>query len=112
MNRKVGYALDAFLLLCLITFFYFHAFEKGKIVSPFVADWHMANFVLVILAMVVLPFRFKNYPGLNKFINYGHSEGRRKTIVVPLLWMMLFLFGSIVAVRIVVKLFELPGVAK
>jgi hypothetical protein len=112
MNRKVGYALDAFLIFCLIAFFYFHAFEKGEVASSPIANLHFANFVIVILSMFVLPFHLKNYPNLNRFINYDHSGNRRKTIAVPLFWMMLFLFGSLVAVRIVVKLFELPGVAK
>ena len=112
MNRKAGFALDAVLIVCLITFFYSHAFEKGKIVSPLVSGWHTANFVIALLAVFVLPFRLKKYPNLNRFISYDRAGDRRKTIAVPLIWMMLFIFGSIVALRVVVKLFELAGVAK
>ncbi|CAE6803963.1 hypothetical protein LMG22931_05544 [Paraburkholderia nemoris] len=110
MKRITGYGLDAFLILCLLVFFYFHAFEKSQNIPPWSSGWGNIRLLLAILAMVTLPFRLKRYLYVSNLVVFGSAGSRRKTIIVPLLWMLVVIFGSLIILRTLVKLFGFGGV--
>jgi hypothetical protein len=110
MKRIAGYGLDAFLIVCLLVFFYFHAFGNSRNIPPWSSVWGNIRLLLAILAMLTLPFRVKRYPNVSHFIMFDGAGGRRKTIIFPLLWMLVIIFGSLVILRTLVKLLEPAGV--
>jgi len=108
MNRKIGHVVDFIFLLSLLMFFYFHAFNKEQAGT----NWRIADFVLALLAIIVLPFRVKAHPRLSNYVLYDGKGERRKTLIIPLASMLLVLFGFIVAARIAFRLFEMTGVGR
>lgn len=110
MKRIAGYGLDAFLILCLLMFFYFHAFSNSRNIPPWSSGWGNIRLLLAILAMVTIPFRVKRYPNVSHFIVFDSAGSRRKTIIAPLFWMLVIIFGSLIILRTLVKMLDSAGV--
>ncbi|WP_143136606.1 hypothetical protein [Burkholderia ubonensis] len=112
MRKVFLSAADAIMVVSIIGYFYFRAFERSSPALQHHADLKNIFFWLTLAGMVMLPFRIQRHPSLMRFILFNGSGEKIKTIYTPLACLIFLIFAILIFLRIVAIGFESIGVTK
>lgn len=104
MNTRkiIGDVLDAFLLLAILVFFYFHWFSVDHHTVGAARLFLLLCLLLAVTAIVILPFRAKRHPTISNFITRDGNGNVRRVFLVPAFCLAAFVVVSVSAARILV----------
>jgi|SRR5579863_7108159 len=109
MKRFGEYVIDATLCGSILMVLYFHAFRRFDHGPLWFYRWNGIILSAAVISIFTLPFRLKRYPRLLTYIAYDKNGARRKSIVIPLLWFVPVVIGTIIVLRVIVTTIEYVG---
>jgi len=101
VKKKIGNLLDIGLILSVVVYFYFHAYIDSRGAVGEDARWIWFRGALLIIALILFPFRVKRYPSIAKFVNYNRQGTRRANFIIPALCLAGFIFSVVFLIRVI-----------
>ncbi|MGP8474291.1 hypothetical protein [Burkholderia sp. PR2] len=110
MKKAAGYAIDAILIVGIVTFFYFVAFRREIHQSASTSNIRNAAFAITLASFAILPFRAKRPPSLLHFIQFDAKGRPRSNLAMPLMCFVLSILIVLALIRLIVIGFEQAAV--
>jgi hypothetical protein len=101
--RKIaGDLLDAFLVLAILVFFYFHWFSVDQHAVGTARIFRLSRLLFAVAAIVILPFRVRRHPVISNFVMHDRKGNVRRVFLLPAICLAAFVVVSVSATRILV----------